>query len=372
MQPITRPTLLIDETKCRKNIEMMANKAKQHGVRLRPHFKTHQSLAVGKWFQEAGVEAITVSSLKMATYFAQNGWQDITVAFPFYAQEMAGVNKLAEEIDLNLTIVSPESIKVLKEKLDYAVGAYIKIDVGTHRTGIRPEDGEQIEAMINEILRNPMVIFKGFMAHAGHTYGARSEAEIEQIHQDTLKLMGEIRDTYQEKFDLHDDPLEVSIGDTPTFSVANSFEGAQELRPGNCVFYDVMQTQIGACDADQIAVAMACPVVAKHADRHEVVIHGGAVHFSKDFIVDGNGNKVFGQIVRLTPDGWGEPIPEMHLARLSQEHGIISTSPEAFDTLQTGDVIGVLPIHSCLTANLMRGYRTLTDQTIDHLEGQPV
>ena len=111
MQTITKPTLLIDETKCRRNIRMMADKAKKHNVRLRPHFKTHQSLAVGEWYREAGIDCLTTSSLKMAKYFAQNGWQDITIAFPFYAQEISGINKLAEEIDINVIIVSPESIK---------------------------------------------------------------------------------------------------------------------------------------------------------------------------------------------------------------------------------------------------------------------
>ena len=224
--------------------------------------------------------------------------------------------------------------------------------------------------MIQAILRNPMIIFKGFLAHAGHTYGARGEDEINKIHAESLQIVCKIRDTYQEKFDLHDDPLEVSIGDTPGFSIAENYEGVTEVRPGNCVFYDVMQTQIGSCDSDQIAVAMACPVVAKHADRQEIVIHGGAVHFSKEFILDGNGDKSFGQIVSLREDGWGEAIPEMHLARLSQEHGIIKTSPEAFDTLQVGDIIGVLPIHSCLTANLMRSYLTFNGKQLDHLEGQ--
>lgn len=372
MRAITQPTLLIDEAKCRRNIKMMADKAERHQVRLRPHFKTHQSASIGAWCLEAGIEAMTVSSLKMATYFAQHGWKDITIAFPFYASAIQGINQLAEKIDINIIVVNPESLAVLHEKLDYAVGVYIKIDVGTHRTGLLPEDDKQITQVIESLLRNPMIIFKGFLCHAGHTYQARGEEEIKKMHQEALQVMRKVRDTYQQKFDLHEDPLEISIGDTPGFSIAEDYEGVAEVRPGNCIFYDVMQTQIGSCDFDQIAVAMACPVVAKHADRHEVIIHGGAVHFSKDFIIDGQGEKSFGQLVNLREGSWGEPIPDLHMARLSQEHGVITTSAATFEALQVGDVIGVLPIHSCLTAHLMRSYTTLEGKVLDHLEGQGI
>ena len=40
---IETPTLLLNEAIARRNIERMANKARQNGVRFRPHFKTHQS-----------------------------------------------------------------------------------------------------------------------------------------------------------------------------------------------------------------------------------------------------------------------------------------------------------------------------------------
>ena len=77
------PTLLLDERRCRRNIAVMSIRAKRRGVRFRPHFKTHQSRAVGQWFRDEGVSAITVSSLAMARYFSGAGWREITVAFPF-------------------------------------------------------------------------------------------------------------------------------------------------------------------------------------------------------------------------------------------------------------------------------------------------
>ena len=58
---IVKPTMLLDERRVRANIARMAQRARDNGVRFRPHFKTHQSAQIGAWFREEGVTAITVS-----------------------------------------------------------------------------------------------------------------------------------------------------------------------------------------------------------------------------------------------------------------------------------------------------------------------
>ena len=72
----------------------MAYRVRQNQVRFRPHFKTHQSAAIGEWFRAEGVAAITTSSVEMATYFAEQGWNDITIAFPANVREIDQINRL--------------------------------------------------------------------------------------------------------------------------------------------------------------------------------------------------------------------------------------------------------------------------------------
>jgi D-serine deaminase-like pyridoxal phosphate-dependent protein len=55
MKEIIRPTLVIDKEVCLRNIERMVQKAKEHHLLFRPHFKTHQSAEIGEWFREFGV-----------------------------------------------------------------------------------------------------------------------------------------------------------------------------------------------------------------------------------------------------------------------------------------------------------------------------
>ncbi len=366
LSTIVRPTLLLDREKCESNIAMMADKAKTTGVRLRPHFKTHQSKKVGDWFKQVGVKEITVSSLSMASYFSDD-WKDITVAFPINTREWLDVNRLASKIKLNLTLVNQQSIHLLGSKLNNNVNYYIKIDVGYHRTGLRPENTKEIDLMLNANRSYPKLKFAGFIAHAGHSYNASGRDQVAHIHQESLQKMIKLKS----KYELDYPNLQLSVGDTPTCSLMDSFYGMDEIRPGNFTFYDLTQARIGSCRIDQIAVALAVPIVAKHFDRNELIVYGGSAHLSKDYL-SVNGCKTFGQVVELSSAGWSEPVEGVYVSKLSQEHGTIKCTPEYFSSKQVGNLVGILPIHSCLTSILMRGYLTLSNEEIDHLCGQPV
>ncbi|WP_296622456.1 alanine racemase [Marivirga sp.] len=357
---ITKPTLLLDEKKCRLNIEKMLNRAKKFNCNLRPHFKTHQSHKVGEWFKEYGINSCAVSSLQMAKYFAQAGWNDITVAFPLNILEHETVNQLAEKISLNICMESVETAKNLNEWLKFPIGIFIKTDAGYHRTGIRAEDFTGIEAIVNELNKNPLITFKGFLQHAGHTYQAKGKKEIDKIHAYTSEKMIKLKNYFKKKYS----EIIISNGDTPTCSVCEDFDHIDEMRPGNFVFFDVMQAEIGSCNYEDIAVAMPCPVVAKHADRNEVIVYGGAVHFSKDRI-EKDGNIIYGLIAEQKDNAWGNPIPDWYVKKLSQEHGTIHVPDEAFDQIKIGDLLYILPIHSCLTANLISKYYTLDGKEIE-------
>lgn len=159
---ISTPTFLLDEVKCRENIANMAEKARRHKLLFRPHFKTHQSLEIGTWFREEGVTSITVSSLSMASYFVEE-WNDITVAFPVNILEIDTINRLASSIRLGLLVESMESLQLLQTKLEHKVAIWIKIDVGYHRTGVRPDDHNRINALIQSAKSHPKTHFKGFL-----------------------------------------------------------------------------------------------------------------------------------------------------------------------------------------------------------------
>lgn len=361
---LTEPTLILDQKKCLANIEFMAKKANENHLIFRPHFKTHQSRAIGKWFAQFGVDKITVSSVKMAEYFAYDNWKDITIAFPVNIREIETINALAEEIQLNITIENTESVKFLCKKLKFPVGYFIKIDTGYHRTGIEAENIQLIDNILSETTDCNNMFLKGFLVHSGDTYHAKNNDEIEQIFNHSAEQLKNLKNRY-----IKDYPqIIISTGDTPSCSLLDDFKSVDEIRPGNFVFYDLMQKMLGACNFNQIAVAVACPVVAIHHQRKEIIVHGGAVHLSKDYLMI-NHKKLFGQVVIFTKKGWKKPEDNIFVSKLSQEHGTIQATDKLLKTIKTGDMIGIIPVHSCLTANLMKSFYTAQDDTLDHLSG---
>ncbi|MEO0555325.1 MAG: alanine racemase [Bacteroidota bacterium] len=360
---ITEPTLVLNKDICLRNIERMMAKAKRHDLIFRPHFKTHQSHEIGRWFREYGVEKITVSSLKMAEYFAEDQWGNITVAFPANILEIDRINQLAGKIQLNLIVESIEVARILQKELQHTIGIFLTVDVGYHRTGIASNDYAKIDAILQFVDIANQLDFKGFLTHAGHSYSSKGIDEIRAVHESSLTALEALRKNYISRYP----NLIISTGDTPTCSVMEDFRGVDEIRPGNFVFYDLTQLEIGACREEDIAVAMACPVVAKHQDRMELIIYGGGVHFSKDRL-EVEGKTSFGKPVRLTEHSWELAYHEVnYVSKLSQEHGTLKVEPEVFDEYQEGDLIGILPVHSCMTANLMKGYYLFDGSVFDRL-----
>jgi len=354
LESIHKPSLLLDETICRENIRRMAEKARRLGIIFRPHFKTHQSKLIGRWFREEGVSAITVSSVTMAAYFIEDGWDDITIAFPLNIRESSQIINLSVRARLNILATMHETLEafsgLLKESRQ-PIGVFIKIDTGYHRTGLEPSNEDEITKIINICNKNPLLVFKGFLTHTGQTYQARGRKEIETISREAFGQM----DSLKTRFENRPESLVLSAGDTPACSLLEDFYGMDEIRPGNFVFYDVMQTFIGSCDAGSIAVCLCCPVVSKDPSRKEILIYGGAVHLSKESVISG-GRLVFGLLCRLSDKGWSAPLKDCYVSGLSQEHGIVKVTPEVFSLITPGDLLGILPVHSCLTAQCMGSY----------------
>lgn len=362
MLNIKKPTLLLNSEICRKNIRTMAAKVQGQRVIFRPHFKTHQSATISEWFKTEGVTAITVSSVAMAQYFAYHGWKDITIAFPVNILEIDEINQLASIINLHLLIESEETSRFLNDKLSAECGFFIKIDTGYHRTGIAPSNIILISKVLDAAY-SPKLHFDGFLTHSGNSYHIKNREELIRIQKTAAENLLRLK----KHFHLQYPHIIISVGDTPTCSQLPVAPGIDEIRPGNFVFFDVMQFALGSCRLEDIAVAMVCPVVAVHHNRQEAIIYGGAVHLSKEqTLLLPDPEPLFGLVVSWDGKSWNTFNLLGKVSSLSQEHGIIKLTQQGCN-LKPGDLVAVLPVHSCLTANLMRKYMTLDGAEIETL-----
>jgi D-serine deaminase-like pyridoxal phosphate-dependent protein len=296
----------------------------------------------------------------MANYFAEAGWNDITIAFSVNIPEIPEMNDLAGRINLNLLIENKEGLDALQKHITWHTGVFIKIDTGYNRTGIESSRTSVIDELLEIIQKSPLLQFKGFLSHTGHTYQANSTHDIFSRHFDALLKMKALKIRYISEWP----ELIISLGDTPSCSICENFDGIDEIRPGNFVFYDLMQFKLGSCKLTDIAIRMVCPVIAVHPSRNEVVIYGGAIHFAKDSIINIDGKPLFGRIIINDGDKKILLDEKNYLHALSQEHGILKITPRDLNYFRPGDLIEIIPVHACLTANLMREYLTTEGEII--------
>ncbi len=353
----TKPTVLLDAEKCKANIRKMAAKATVNKVDFRPHFKTHQSAVIGEWFREEGVTKITVSSVDMALYFAQDGWQDITIAFPVNLLEIAHINQLAEQLQLTVLLEDTKTALRLDQLLTAKVDAFIKINIGNNRAGLEPTDITTIDELTTVIAATKNINFKGFLGHAGNSYACRSTDEILEVHQKSIHYLLDLKERFITKFP----NLVLSVGDTPTCATAKDFSMVDEIRPGVFVFFDAIMLEIGCCQPEEIATVIACPVVAIHPDKNELIIYGGRVHLASDILTTGSGQSIYGYMVENQGSSWGKLRKDVYVKKVSQEHGVVSGPSEFIDSVAVGDVIKIVPAHICTAANMFDSYIT-TDQ----------
>ena len=359
---IASPTLLIDEKITRANLEKMANKAQALGKKLVPHWKTAQSRIVGNWAKDYGIREVTASSISLAEYLCGQGWDCIHIAFPFNIREIPRLNRMAAQQGISVQIVNAAVAKALAEGLTEKVEFFVELDAGYGRTGIQAAQEAELEAILTQANASEFLKFKGFYIHPGHTYYGK---DTHKIHLESQEALAKMKAKYLNRYP----NLVTRLGDTPGCAVRSEFGEVDELGPGNFVFFDLMQVQLGSCTKEDIAVCLAVPIVDIRKDRKEILIHGGGVHLAKDVLINEDGSKNFGEIVMLHEKGWSIPSHRSFVKSISQEHGIIQASDELLASVQVGDLLGILPVHSCMTADCMGSYLSLDGQMVDHAEG---
>lgn len=348
MYGIEKSVLLISKSRTEANIRRMADKAKAKGLDFRPHFKTHQSYETAGIFKKHGIEKIAVSNIDMAYHFLNAGFKDICLAIPFNPLQAHHLKKLSSKSRFCIVVDSLHHLDLYNEHCTNPTVVMIKVDTGYHRTGVNYGNTSGIMEIIKKINRQSRLHFKGFLVHNGQTYQAESRDEISAIHTDSLKKLQYLKNEFS------DFSPYISLGDTPSASICEEFGPVDELRPGNFVYYDYMQYQLGACRLDDIACLVAAPVISVQTERKELILHCGAVHLSKESLYS-QGHLHFGEVMKISREGEFQTFsPPAFVTKLSQEHGTVRFSGPEAKTFLPGDLLSIIPVHSCLTVNLMK------------------
>jgi D-serine deaminase-like pyridoxal phosphate-dependent protein len=349
LDELPTPAVLVDLDVLERNIARQAARAREAGVKLRPHAKTHKCPEIARMQLAAGAAGISLAKTSEAEVFAGAGFEDIFIAYPVVGLgkaerllALAGRTRLAVGCDsLEGAAGLSRAFRAAGETLDLL----LKVDVGYHRVGVSPEDAPEIASRIAEL---PGVALRGIFTHAGQVYSAPTPEEVARISRhegDTLvATAGALRDAGLAVRD-------VSVGSTPSARGAMRVPGVTECRPGNYVFHDGSQVALGTCAPEDCAMTVLATVVSVPApDR--AVVDAGSKTLSQDSL-------------KPRPDGNGLILgTRTRLVSLSEEHGVAKVAQG--DGFHVGERVRILPNHACVVSNLhdrlygMRGDRVET------------
>jgi D-serine deaminase-like pyridoxal phosphate-dependent protein len=339
----------------------MRERAKTLGIALRPHLKTAKSVEAARFVLGDAPGPATVSTLKEAEMFGKAGITDLLYAVSIAPQKLAKVSALRQGgIDLKIILDSLEAAQFVAAHArqhggDIAV--MIEADVDGHRSGVRWDDHETMVA-IGRILAKDAKLH-GILCHAGDSYHRHDPAALEEaagLERSRIVAAAEVLKAAGIACPV------VSVGSTPTALSSRSYEGVTELRAGVYMFFDVVQTVIGVCNVDDIAISVLATVIGHRKDKNWIITDAGWMALSSDPGQDSH----YG----LVCDAQGQPYPDLVVLGTNQEHGIVGIRPGSsapLPVLPVGTRLRILPNHACATAAQHDQYHLLDGE--NHVTG---
>ena len=155
---------------------------------------------------------------------------------------------------------------------------------------------------------------------------------------------------------------EVSAGATPPARFSLQQDGFTEYRPGNYVYFDRTQVALGAATLDDCALTVLARVVSKPA-RDRIILDSGSKTLSNDGARGFAPAPGYGTILRSSgghslsggnlSSGNGSAADDtLLIERLSEEHATVK-STSGSTPLEPGDLVRIVPNHSCVVSNLV-------------------
>jgi len=319
------PVPVIDLDRVEHNLAKMQAYCDHHGLRLRPHIKTHKIPAFAQRQLALGAGGITCQKLGEAEVMADAGLDDIFISYPLIgpakAQRLAELSRRAK---VSVGIDNSVALATIGEAAhasNHVIGVLVEFDSGNKRTGVTSV-AEALE-LARLIQQTPGLRFDGLMTYPSTAATALFVAEARREFE---KAGISIR--------------VVSGGGTPNAWGAHEIAGLTEVRVGTYIYHDRATVGAGAAALDECAFHLHATVISRPTpDR--AVIDAGSKSLSSDQIHPSFG-KGYGLIL-----GYEDAVIE----RLNEEHGIVDLSHCASKPV-VGERVRIVPNHVCVVSNL--------------------
>jgi D-serine deaminase-like pyridoxal phosphate-dependent protein len=174
---IDTPALVIDLDAMQRNLAAMAAFARERGLRLRPHAKTHKSVWLAQQQIALGAVGVCVQKTSEAEALAAQGVRDLFITNEVIDEaKLVRVATLAREAVLSIAVDSTLGVQRLAAALraeGSMLDVFVEIDVGHGRCGALPREAA---ALARSVTRHGLH-FAGLQAYHGRAQHLRSVAE---------------------------------------------------------------------------------------------------------------------------------------------------------------------------------------------------
>ena len=269
---IDTPAVLIDLDVMERNLRRAQDYCTTHGIRLRPHMKTHKTPEIGRMQVELGAVGLTCAKIGEAEVMADAGIPDLFIAYPIWGeQKLQRLVRLAERCRLSVAFDSPEVAEGISRAMAAAgleVGALVESDTGMGRCGIAP--GPELTALCRKVVDLPGLRFRGIMTYQGFIGGSTQDRQA-MMQDENDRVRAVVDDLAAEGIECE----VVSGGTSPSLYYAHLADAINENRCGTYVFNDRNMVSSGAATWADCAMRLAVTVVST-AVSGQIIVDGGS------------------------------------------------------------------------------------------------
>lgn len=342
---IDTPALVVDLDAMERNLQRMAEFARKHQVRWRPHAKMHKSAELALLMQRAGASGACVQKVAEAEALAAGGVLDLYISNEVVAPaKLLRVARLAHQLAakggrLAIAVDSLEGIQRLAEAMGpasaaAAIDVFVEIDVGQGRCGVQP--GEPALALARAVTQQQALRFAGLQAYHGRAQHLHSAADRREAIAEVVQAARATRDLIAAA----GIPVPLVTGAGTGTLVHEAASGVYgELQAGSFLFMDAdyaSNERELAQPAFEHALFVKTQVISR-ADTHAVCDAGHKSHAIDSGL----------PVVALLP-----PERALQYANGGDEHGILRANDAKARLPAIGRMLWLIPGHCDPTVNL--------------------
>jgi 3-hydroxy-D-aspartate aldolase len=332
LSELMTPALVLNLDAFEQNISAYQQLIKAHGLKGRPHAKSHKCAEIARRQIAAGSVGISTATLHEAEALAEKGITDILITSPIVgsAKRERLLQLLESGIALTIVVDNPEQVP--SPSGSHVLNVLLDIDLGMGRTGVR--DVDSALRLLDTVSKTKGLSWRGLQAYSGKVQHIADFAERSTTYSAQLRLLVDLI-VALDKRGL--EPATVSGGGTGTLAIDCREGILTEHQAGSYIFMDVEYNAVtlGRNAAFATSLFVHSTVVSNNVPG-QVTIDAGL----KSFATDGPLPKVSA----------GAPAGTTY-SFFGDEHGLL-TFPVGTYQLPIGSIVTLETPHCDPTVNL--------------------